>query len=70
MSMPAGVSELSNWRKSERSIANGECAEIASSTAGVFVRDTKDRERLTLCYTATSWRSFVGAVRTGTFPLS
>ena len=67
MFMPAGVPELRNWRKAERSIANGDCAEVASSTAGVFVRDTRDQEQLTLCYPANSWRSFVGAVRTGTF---
>ena len=67
MSMPAGVSELRNWRKSGRSIANGECAEVASSVAGVFVRDTQDQEHLTLCYSVSSWRTFVSAVRTGTF---
>lgn len=67
MSMPAGVPELRNWRKSGRSIANGDCAEVASSVAGVFVRDTKDQEHLTLCYPASSWRTFVSAVRTGTF---
>jgi len=66
MSMPAGVPELRNWRKSGRSIANGDCAEVASSAAGVFVRDTKDQEQLTLCYSASSWRTFVSAVRTGT----
>ncbi len=67
MSMPAGVSELRNWRKSGRSIANGDCAEVASSAVGVFVRDTKDQEHLTLCYPARSWQSFVSALRTGTF---
>jgi len=67
MSMPVGVPELRNWRKSGRSISNGECAEVASSAAGVFVRDTMDREHLTLCYSASSWRTFVSAVRTGTF---
>lgn len=68
MSMPAGVPELRNWRKSGRSIANGDCAEVATSpVAGVFVRDTVDREHLTLCYSASSWRTFVSSVRTGTF---
>jgi hypothetical protein len=67
MSMPAGVSELRNWRKSGHSVANGDCAEVASSsTTGVFVRDTRDQNQLTLCYPADSWRSFVTAVRTGT----
>lgn len=67
MSMPTGVPELCNWRKSERSIANGDCAEVASSATGVFIRDTKDQAQLTLCYPASSWRSFVSAVRTGAY---
>ena len=65
MSMPAGVPDLRNWRKSGHSIANGDCAEVASAAAGVFVRDTKDQDQFTLCYPARSWRSFVAAVRTG-----
>lgn len=67
MSMPTGVPELRNWRKSERSIANGDCAEVASSATGVFIRDTKDQAQLTLRYPASSWRSFVSAVRTGAY---
>jgi hypothetical protein len=65
MSTPAGPLALCNWRKSGRSIANGDCAVVASSAAGVFVRDTKDQEQKTLCYPASSWQSFVTAVRTG-----
>jgi hypothetical protein len=67
MSNAAGVSELRNWRKSGRSIANGDCAEVASSASVVFVRDTKDVSQLTLSYPAASWHSFVTAARAGVF---
>jgi hypothetical protein len=65
MSTIAGVSELRNWRKSRRSIANGDCAEVASSADAVFIRDTKNRSQHALSYPAVSWHSFVAAIQAG-----
>jgi hypothetical protein len=56
-----------DWRKSTRSIANGDCAEVATLPNGIAVRDTKDRDKLMLNYPADSWRSFVAHVTAGAF---
>ena len=67
MPVPDEASYFLAWRKSTRSIANGDCAEVASSSDGVAIRDTKDRSKLALRYPANSWRMFVSDVRSGTF---
>lgn len=69
MSTLAGLPELLNWRKPGRSIANGDCAEVASAAAAILVRDTKDRSQHTLSYPAASWHSFVTAIRAGDLDL-
>jgi hypothetical protein len=46
------------WRKSSFSGANGgACVEVAS-TNGVAVRDTTDRDGVTLEFTAAAWQEF------------
>lgn len=53
----------SSWRKSSYSGDNGgECVEVASNDA-VLVRDTSDRDGAVLTLSATSWRTFMAAIR-------
>jgi hypothetical protein len=52
-----------DWRKSSHSGANGgDCVEVASAE-GVAVRDTTDREGLTLEFTAEAWQQFTLRLR-------
>jgi hypothetical protein len=67
MYLPQGVTGRLNWRKATYSIANGDCAEVASVPGVVVVRDTKDPYGHTLPYTSDSWRSFISKARTGSF---
>lgn len=47
-----------DWRKSSHSGANGgDCVEVASAE-GVAVRDTTDREGVTLEFSAQAWQEF------------
>jgi hypothetical protein len=50
------------WRTSSYTGTNGNCVEAASAD-GVMVRDTKDRDGVTLRFTARTWRKFVASVR-------
>jgi hypothetical protein len=51
------------WRKSSYSGGNGgECVEVASADA-VVVRDTTDREGVTLSFGASAWLKFLSSVR-------
>jgi hypothetical protein len=51
------------WRTSHRSGTNGNCAELASGDRTVFVRDTKDRDGVTLSFTSESWAQFLASRR-------
>lgn len=57
----------SDWRKSSRSLNNGNCAEIGSGADVVLVRDSKDRAGAVLRYPADSWLEFVREARMGRF---
>ncbi len=47
-----------DWRKSSYSGANGgQCVEVASAE-GVTVRDTTDREGVTLEFSGQAWQEF------------
>jgi len=52
------------WRTSMYS-NNETCVEVADLAGSVLVRDTKDRTRLAVRYTARAWRAFVCAVKAG-----
>jgi hypothetical protein len=67
MYQPEGFTDRQNWRKATYSIANGDCAEVASVPGSVVVRDTKDPHGFILQYPSDSWRSFIGRTRTGAF---
>ncbi|MGW3041027.1 DUF397 domain-containing protein [Kitasatospora sp. NPDC001159] len=59
-----------HWRKSSYSGSGGTCVEVADGFAGLMpVRDSKDPSGPALVFSATSWQSFVTAVRAGEFDL-
>jgi hypothetical protein len=59
-----------NWRKSAASVNGGNCTEVASTSGIIMVRDSQDPDTLMLPYPANTWRSFLTAVRSGTFDSS
>lgn len=51
------------WRKSRRSIANGQCLEAGNFPGAVLVRDTTDREGPVPQFGAGAWREFLRQVK-------
>lgn len=52
-----------DWRKSSYSGANGgDCVEVTSADS-VAVRDTTDRDGVTLAFGAGAWAAFVARLR-------
>jgi hypothetical protein len=54
-----------NWRKAERSLNHGACAEVANGSGIIVMRDSKDPNGPVLFYSAASWRSFIAAAKLG-----
>jgi hypothetical protein len=65
MSFDENETDPSNWRKSTRSVNNGNCTEVASTAGIVMVRDSQDPETLVIRYSAHAWKSFLDAARAG-----
>ena len=58
------------FKKSSFSAQNGGCVEAAlSPSGGVFVRDTKDRNKTAHEYTAIEWDAFIKGAKNGEFDL-
>ena len=58
------------WRKSTLSSGGDNCVEVSfASDDSVGVRDSKNREKAVLVFTATEWRAFIGGVNGGEFDL-
>ena len=52
-----------NWRKSTYSQdTGGACVEVATTDA-VLIRDTTNRDGLTLSVTASAWSTFTSAIK-------
>jgi hypothetical protein len=50
---------MGDWRKSTYSSANGgQCVETASAGGVILVRDTADRDGVTLSVPAAAWQRF------------
>lgn len=53
-----------DWRKSSFSGANGgACVETASNESMILVRDTANREGVTLSVPANAWQTFTASLR-------
>ena len=55
------------WRTSTRSNGAQNCVEVGRVGYGAAVRDTKDRAAGYLTASGGAWRSFLAAVKSGTF---
>jgi len=53
------------WRTSSYSTGNGACIEVATTGAGAFFRDTKDRPRGAASASPAAWTTFLDAVKKG-----
>jgi len=51
------------WRKSRRSMNNGNCVEAGVAESVVIVRDTTDRRGGMLVFPAATWREFTNSLR-------
>lgn len=60
-------SEVPQWRKATRSIANGDCVEIAPVSGTIAVRDSKDPAGPVLRYSAGAWKAFLSEAGQGDF---
>jgi hypothetical protein len=56
------------WRTSSRSSATN-CVEVAPVSAGVAVRDSKDRTGPVLMFSRSPWQEFLTAAKGGEFDL-
>jgi hypothetical protein len=54
-----------NWRKSRRSMGNGNCVEAGNGPASVLVRDTTDRSGPVLAFGPGAWKAFTGTLKAG-----
>lgn len=64
----SGVSAARNWRKSSRSMTNGNCVEVGGPVGEfVGVRDSVNPEGAVLGFSRGGWGAFVGGVRKGQF---
>jgi CRISPR/Cas system-associated protein Csx1 len=67
MPLSHDVREGNNWRKANYSLNHGACAEVASGTGIVAIRDTVNRQGVIVKYPSGSWRVFLAAVKVGSF---
>ena len=54
---------MDGWRKSRYSGSNGSCVETASSAGVIVVRDTTDRDGVTLAFPVQAWERLIASLR-------
>ena len=55
---------MGDWRKSAYSDATGgNCVEVATCDQAIAVRDTADRDGVTLSVPAAAWQAFTAALK-------
>jgi hypothetical protein len=55
---------VTGWRKASYSSGNGgNCVEVGQHSGAVAVRDTKNRDGVTLSVPATAWTTFTASLR-------
>lgn len=69
MSHAVGDLQQLSWRKARRSIANGDCVEVAITQGQVFVRDSKQPSVTVLGCSGEVWKQFLQGVQLGSFGL-
>jgi hypothetical protein len=52
-----------NWRKPQRSTYNGNCVEVGRTQTVIAIRDTLNRDGVTLQFTTDVWETFTGSLR-------
>ncbi|WP_407951690.1 DUF397 domain-containing protein [Plantactinospora veratri] len=62
--MKAITGSAPHWVRSTKSI-EGNCIEVAVTSGGVLVRDSKDEQGPTLYFRRGMWQGFIGGVRAG-----
>lgn len=67
MSLIEVATDSVGWRKTRRSMGNGNCVEVRPVTGAVAVRDSKNPGGSVIAYSAESWRAFTLAARAGHF---
>jgi hypothetical protein len=56
--------EVASWRKSSYSSPSGNaCVEVADAARVVLVRDSTDRDAVTVAFPVTAWRTFTSTLR-------
>jgi Domain of unknown function (DUF397) len=56
-----------SWRKARRSVNNGECVELATTSGKVVIRDSKDPAGPVLMHSPSEWQEFLAHVKRGSF---
>ena len=59
-----------DYRKASRSVHNGACVEVGSTSAHVQVRDSVNPAGAVITYPQAAWQGFVNSAKVGAFELS
>jgi uncharacterized protein DUF397 len=58
-----GIVDGAGWRTSSYTGTNGNCVEVGDAARTVLVRDTKDRDGLSLEFSPAAWRHFATSLK-------